>query len=258
MMHVRAAHEEIQIGHLPGHDEEHENPRQDERHNKAKQGAAREPVRRLPPNAMFCRQHFVSLLKSRTAPSMLAREMFRQQVAGLLHTVNDARREFGFAKITGHGVGQLPPELVPALRVNALVADDGKLVRTRRHKNQHTVPFRRLVHAQPQEFRLSSGDRIINVFVADNNLDLTGGLVFGVMNRCDDAVVLQVLGKGARVHKLPAPSGAAATKTAPAARKSTATAKAATTTPAGPAAPGIKKAAHREKEKTEVHKQNYQ
>ena len=59
---------------------------------------------------------------------MLTREMFRQQVAGLLHAVDDAWREFGFAKITGHGVHQLPPEFVPALRMNGFIADDGKFM----------------------------------------------------------------------------------------------------------------------------------
>ena len=57
------------------------------------------------------------------------REMFRQQVAGLLHAVDDARREFAFAKITTHDVRQFPPEFIPAFRVNCFVADDGKLVR---------------------------------------------------------------------------------------------------------------------------------
>src|ERR1039458_2746748 len=85
--------------------------------------------------------------------SALTREMLRQQVARLLHAVDDARREFGFAKVAGHGVRELPPEFIPALRMNAFIADDGKLVRAGGHENQHTVPFGRLVHAQAQEFR---------------------------------------------------------------------------------------------------------
>jgi len=151
----------------------------------------------------------------------LTREMLRQQVARLLHAVDDARREFGFAKVAGHGVRQLPPKFIAALRMNAFIADDGKLVRAGGHENQHAVPFGRLVHAQAQEFRLRGGDGVVNVFVADEDADLAGGLVLGVTNRRDNVVVLQMLGKGSRVHKLPAPSRAAAAKAAAAARKST-------------------------------------
>jgi hypothetical protein len=148
---------------------------------------------------------------------MPAREMFCQQIAGLLHPVNDARREFGFAEVTGHGVRQLPPEFVPAFCMNAFVANDGKLVRARRHKNQHAVPLRGLIQAQPQEFHLRGSYRIVNAFVTDSDVDPAGGLVFGVSNCRDNIVVLQVFGKSPRVHKLPAPSRAAAAETAAAA-----------------------------------------
>ena len=157
---------------------------------------------------------------------MSAREMFRQQVAGLLHTMNDARCEFGFAKVTAHGVRQLSPEFVPALRVNTFIANDGKLVRTRCHKNQHAVPFRGLIQAQPQEFRLRGGDRVVNVFMADGDPDLAGGLMFSVPNRRDNTVVLQMFGKSPRVHKLPMSSRAAAAEATAATRKSTPTATA--------------------------------
>jgi len=153
---------------------------------------------------------------------MPAREMFRQQVAGLLHAVNDARREFGFAEITGHGVRQLPPEFIPAPGMNSFIADDGKLVRARGHENQHAVPFGGLVHAEAQEFRLRGGHRVVNVFGADTDPDLAGGLVFSIMNRCDDAIVVQMFGEGSRVHKLPAPSRPATAKAAASARKSAA------------------------------------
>ena len=190
---------------------------------------------------------------------MPARKMFRQQVAGLLHGVNYPRCKFGFAKITGHDVRQLPPEFVPALRVNGFIADDGELVRARGHKNKHAIPLRRLVHAQSHEFHLCGDDGVVNVFGADGDPDLAGGLVFGVMNCRDNGVVLKVLGKGSWVHKLPAPSCAAAAKTSAAAGKSTtSTAKATTPAASRPAATGIKKAAEREEEKAEVHKQNDQ
>jgi hypothetical protein len=42
--------------------------------------------------------------------------MFRQQVAGLLRAVDDARREFAFAKITAHGTieHKIDAGLIPA------------------------------------------------------------------------------------------------------------------------------------------------
>src|ERR1039458_8963168 len=88
------------------------------------------------PSVSFYSSQFPPQKKCARSPA-LTREMFRQQVAGLLHAVDDARREFGLAKVTAHGVCQLPPEFVPALRMDGFVADDGKLVRARSHKNQH-------------------------------------------------------------------------------------------------------------------------
>jgi len=143
--------------------------------------------------------------------------MFRQQVTGFLNAVDDARSELSFAEMTAHGVRQLPPEFIPALRMNTFIADDGKLVRARGHENQHAVPFRGLVHAQAQEFRLRGGDGIVNVFVTDEDANLAGGLVFGVTNRRDNVVVVQMFGEDSWVHKLPAPSRAATAKAAAAA-----------------------------------------
>ena len=159
--------------------------------------------------------------------------MFRQQFAGLLHAVQDARCEFGFAEVAAHGGRQLPPENFPAFRMDGLGADDGKLVRARRHENQHAIPVGRLVHAEAEKFFLRGGHGVVGVLGTDDDADLAGGLVFGVVDGRDDAVVLQVLGKMFRVHKLPAPSRAAAAKAAAAAGKSSATAESA---PAGEAA----------------------
>ena len=55
----------------------------------------------------------------------MPRKMLRQQFAGLLHPVDNARREFRFAKIAAHRVRQLPPEFIAALRMNPFIADDG-------------------------------------------------------------------------------------------------------------------------------------
>src|SRR5690348_633914 len=178
--------------------------------------------------------------------STLTRKMFCQQFTGLLHAVNDACRKFGFAEITGHGLRQLPPEFVSALDVNTLVTDDGELVRARCHKNQHTIPFGRLVQAQAHKFHLRGRHRLVHVMGADAHMDLTGRLVFGVTNRRHDVVVVHLLCKILRMHKLPASSRAAAAKAAATSRESAAAAKApaAAETTTAPSA-GTATAAHR-------------
>ena len=52
-MHVRAAQEEIQVGHGLGHDQEHKHPRQDEGHEETKQRHPREFMRSFPPLVGF-------------------------------------------------------------------------------------------------------------------------------------------------------------------------------------------------------------
>ena len=153
--------------------------------------------------------------------SALTREMFRQQAAGLLHAMDDARREFGFAKVAGHGIRQLPPEFVPALRMNPGIANHRKLMRTRRHKNQNAIPFRRLVQAQAHEFHLRGGDGVVNMLGSDADVDTAGRFLLGVANCRNNPVMLQVFGKMFWVHNLPAPSRAAAAKTAAAATEAT-------------------------------------
>ena len=118
--------------------------------------------------------------------------MFREQGAGLLHAVNDARRKFGLAKIAGHGVGQLPPECISAFLMNRFIADDGKFMRTRRNKNQYSVPFARFVHSQAHELYLGRGDGIVNVFGADADADFAGRFALGIADGRDNIVVLQM------------------------------------------------------------------
>ena len=166
--------------------------------------------------------------------------MFREQFPGFLNAVDNAGCEFRFTKITAHGVRQFPPEDIPAFRMNRFITDHGKLVGTRGNEDQYTIPCRGLVHAQAQKFRLRGGHWIVNVFWGNADADFAGGFLFGFADGRDDGVVLHMFGKGFRVHKLPAPSRAAAAKAAAAAGKSAATATAesasSTKTSAAPAA----------------------
>ena len=113
--------------------------------------------------------------------------MFGQKFAGLLHSVDDARGEFGFAKVIGHGIRQLPPEFVPALRVHGLIADDGKFVRARCHENQHPVPFVDLFIPRRRNSVCAAATGSSMCLVADADADFAGGLVFGIPNRRDNA-----------------------------------------------------------------------
>lgn len=72
--------------------------------------------------------------------------MFGQERAGLLHAVDNARRELQLLEIIGHGLRQLAPEFI---------AYNGKLMGTRCDENQDAFPVARFVHAQVQVFPLT-------------------------------------------------------------------------------------------------------
>ena len=122
----------------------------------------------------------------------MPRKVFGEQFAGFLHAVKYAGCEFGFAKMTTHGIRQFLPEFIPALRVNGGIADNGKLVRAGSHKNQHAVPCRRSIHAQTQKFLLRGSHRVVNMFRADADANFAGGFAFGITNRRDNVVVMQM------------------------------------------------------------------
>ena len=74
-----------------------------------------------------------------------------------------------------HRLDQSLPELFAAFFVNGLIADHGKLVRARRHENEHGVAFRRLVHSEPMKFFLRGNQWIDIQFAALNkDADLPG------------------------------------------------------------------------------------
>ena len=62
MMNVGAVHEQVEVRHLLRHDEQDKNPRQDERHDEAEQGPARQPVCRFASNVRFRCRHGIAPL----------------------------------------------------------------------------------------------------------------------------------------------------------------------------------------------------
>ena len=104
-------------------------------------------------------------------------------------------------KMRTHRLDQALPKLLAALLVDGFVTDHGKLARAWCHKNQHRVSFRGLVHSKTMKFFLC-GDQWIDIqFAALNeDADLTGRFRFGVFDRIDNAIVLELAQKFFGVH----------------------------------------------------------
>ena len=131
---------------------------------------------------------------------MPAWKMFRQQITGLLHTMDDSWCKFGFAEIPAQRVHQFSPEFIAAFFMDTGVADDGKFMRARGDKNQHAVPFGRFVHAQAHEFNLGRRERVFDVVGADADADFSGRLVLGIANGSNNFIVLHMPGEMFWVH----------------------------------------------------------
>jgi hypothetical protein len=84
------------------------------------------------------------------------------------------------------------------------VTNDRELVRARRHKNEHGVSFRSLVHAKPVKSAVRRGQRIaIQLAALNENADLSGRFRLRIPDRLYDLVVLKLGEKFLRPH-LPA------------------------------------------------------
>ena len=99
-----------------------------------------------------------------------------QQFADFPDAFNDSMAKLLVLKMCAHSTYNVLPELLAAPFVNRFVANDGKLVRSRRYKNQHRIAFPDLGHSKPLEFFLRNDQRIGIQFAALNiNADLAGG-----------------------------------------------------------------------------------
>jgi len=70
---------------------------------------------------------------------------------GAFDAVHQSCSEIALAEEAAHGRGQFPPELLPALFMDSLVADDGKTARARRDENQDGVAVAGALHLQADE-----------------------------------------------------------------------------------------------------------
>ena len=92
--------------------------------------------------------------------------MFRQRFAGFLDRFDQRVIEFFILKMRAHGIDDALPELLAALFVNRLIANDRELVRARRHEDQNGVSFARSMHAELMESLCRGRKRIAVQFTA--------------------------------------------------------------------------------------------
>src|SRR3977135_4165683 len=94
------------------------------------------------------------------------REMFRERFAGFLDRFDQRVIEFFIRKMRAQRIDDAFPELLAALFVNRLIANDRELVRARRHEDQNGVSFARSMHAELVESLGRGGERIAFQFSA--------------------------------------------------------------------------------------------
>jgi len=84
------------------------------------------------------------------------------------------------------------PELVAAFLVDRFVANNGELVRARRHENQHRITLARFVHIEPMKLPLCRNERITFQFATlDQDANLTGRFHFRLADRLNDPIMLE-------------------------------------------------------------------
>jgi hypothetical protein len=109
--------------------------------------------------------------------SQLLREMRGECFAGFFNRFDECTAEFLVLKMRAHGVDKSLPELPAAFLVNGLVANHGKLMRSGRDENEHSIALERFVHAESMKLFLGSNQWICTQLPALNiNTDLAGSL----------------------------------------------------------------------------------
>ena len=103
--------------------------------------------------------------------------MDRQQFADFVNRFNQRVVEFLVLKMLPHSIDNALPELLAAFFMNGLVAYHGKLMRSGRNENEHSIALARFVHAESMKLFLGSNQWICTQLAALNiNADLAGSL----------------------------------------------------------------------------------
>jgi len=167
------------------------------------------------------------------------RKMPGQHAPNLLNRFDQRVTELLGLKMRAHSFYNALPELFAAFLMNRLIANNGELIYTRRHEDQHRVALARLVHIEPMKLLLRRKKGItLQLAALDHNANLTGSFRFRFANRFDDLVVLKLTEEFPRSHLSPARSRAASSETSAATTepaKAAAVATAATGRPAAAA-----------------------
>jgi len=101
-----------------------------------------------------------------------------------------------------HQIDNTLPVLLAATLVNSFVADDGELMRTRRHENEDGIAFWRFAHSEPLKF-FPSGDQRIDLQLAalNENANLARRFRFRIADCGDDPIVLELAQKFFGSHR---------------------------------------------------------
>ena len=115
-----------------------------------------------------------------------------QRFADFLYRLDQRVTELLILKMRPHIFRDSLPEHVAAFLVDRFVANNGELVRARRHENQHRITLARFVHIEPMKLPLCRNERITFQFATlDQDANLTGGFGFRLEDRFDDPVVFE-------------------------------------------------------------------
>lgn len=140
-----------------------------------------------------------------------------QHFADFLDRLDQRVTELLILKMRPHVFRDLAPECVAAFLVDRFVANNGELMRARRHEDQHPIALARFVHTEPMKLPLCRNERITFQFATlDQDANLTGRFHFSFADGLNDSIVLEFGKEFSRSHMSPAGACATSTKTAPA------------------------------------------
>ena len=120
------------------------------------------------------------------------RKMRGQDFADFLDRLDQRVTELLILKMRPHVFRDSLPEHVAAFLVDRFVANNGELVRARRHENQHRITLARFVHIEPMKLPLCRNERITFQFATlDQDANLTGRFHFRLADRPNDPIMLE-------------------------------------------------------------------
>ena len=103
--------------------------------------------------------------------------MLRQKFADDGYCTSDAFSKLIATEAVAHCLDHPLPELFATFFMNGLVAYHGKLMRSGRNENEHSIALARFVHAESMKLFLGSNQWICTQLAALNiNADLAGSL----------------------------------------------------------------------------------